>query len=178
VSTPGRAIDAGVGYVPEDRHREGYVSMLSIEDNIAASVLPRLGKWGLVKPGARQRMARDLSRTLDVACSSTAQTVGSLSGGNQQKVVLARALASNPDVLVLVHPTAGVDVASKDTLFEAVERERRRGAAVLIVSDEVDELKGCDRVLVFLRGRLSKTFGSTWDEREIVSAMEGVEERV
>ncbi len=178
VSRPGRAIEAGIGYVPEDRHRQGYVSMLSIEDNIATSVLPRLGRWGFVQPKERKRIAHDLSRSLDVACSSTDQTVGSLSGGNQQKVVLARALASKPDVLVLVHPTAGVDVASKDTLFAAIERERQRGAAVIIVSDEVDELKGCDRVLVFLRGRLSKTFGNTWEDREIVSAMEGVEERV
>lgn len=178
LSTPAKAIAAGVGYVPEDRHREGYVSMLSIEDNIATSVLPRLGRWGFIKPKERHRIAENLSQELDVACSSIEQTVGSLSGGNQQKVVMARAIASRPDVLVLVHPTAGVDVASKDTLFDAVERERQRGAAVIIVSDEVDELRGCDRVLAFMKGRHVKTFGSTWEAREVVAAIEGVEEHV
>ncbi|WP_307309057.1 sugar ABC transporter ATP-binding protein [Pseudarthrobacter enclensis] len=178
VSTPARAIAAGIGYVPEDRHREGYVPMLSIEDNIATSVLPRLGRWGFVKPQERRRLASNLSQELDVACSSTDQAVGSLSGGNQQKVVLARAMASRPEVLILVHPTAGVDVASKDTLFDAIERERQRGVAVIIVSDEVDELRGCDRVLAFMRGRHVKSFGSTWEAREIVAAMEGVEEHV
>lgn len=178
VSTPAKAISAGIGYVPEDRHREGYVSMLSIEDNIATTILPRLGRWGFVKPKERHRIASNLSRELDVACSSTGQAVGSLSGGNQQKVVLGRAMASRPDVLILVHPTAGVDVASKDTLFSAIERERERGAAVIIVSDEVDELRGCDRVLAFMRGRHIKTFGSTWEARDVVAAMEGVEEHV
>ena len=179
LGSAGAAIRAGIAFVPEDRHEEGYVAGLSIEDNINASVLDRLGRWGLVSPRRRAERPRALVKTLDVACSSTAQHVGSLSGGNQQKVVLGRALATGPRVLVLIHPTAGVDVASKDTLFDAVEAEAARGTAVLVVSDEVDELQRCDRVEVFLRGRHSRSFpDGEWTDHEMVSAMEGVEEHV
>jgi simple sugar transport system ATP-binding protein len=103
--------------------------------------------------------------------------VGSLSGGNQQKVVLARALASEPEVLVLVHPTAGVDVASKETLFDAVDAVRRTGVGVLLVSDEVDELKECDRVVVLVQGKVTQTFDKDWEDRDMVAAMEGVDVR-
>lgn len=172
------AIESGLAFVPEDRHAAGYVPMLSIEDNIASSVLPRLGRRGMVSGARRKALADDLSSRLDVASSSTRQHVGSLSGGNQQKVVLARALASEPEVLILVHPTAGVDVASKETLFDAVDAARRRGVGVLLVSDEVDELQECDRVVVLVQGRVTRTFGTDWNDHDMVAAMEGVDSHV
>ena len=175
VRGPRSAIDSGIGFVPEDRHRAGYVPMLSIEDNIATTVLARLGSRGLVSTSRRSVLAEDLRERLDVACSSTKQEVGSLSGGNQQKVVFARALASDPSVLVLVHPTAGVDVASKETLFDTVDAARRKGVGVLVVSDEVDELKECDRVIVLVQGRVTQEFGSEWNDHDMVAAMEGVQ---
>lgn len=178
IDSPGQAVRAGIAYVPEDRHAAGYVPMLSIEDNIATSVFHRLGRGGLVSERRRRALAETLCSRLDVASSSTAQTVGSLSGGNQQKVVLARALATEPEVLVLVHPTAGVDVASKETLFDAVDAVRRDGVGVLLVSDEVDELKECDRVVVMVQGRQTRTFDGDWHDRDMVAAMEGVDERV
>lgn len=178
VRGPRGAIDAGIGFVPEDRHRSGYVPMLSIEDNIATTVLSRLGSRGYVSGARRTGLAKELRQRLDVACSSTKQEVGSLSGGNQQKVVFARALASDPSVLVLVHPTAGVDVASKETLFDTVDAARRKGVGVLIVSDEVDELKECDRVVVLVQGRVTKEFGSDWNDHDLVAAMEGVQTHV
>jgi simple sugar transport system ATP-binding protein len=171
---PGQAIRSGIAYVPEDRHAAGYVPALSIEDNIATSVYSRLGRRGFVSGAKRRQLAEDLSGRLDVASSSTRQNVGSLSGGNQQKVVLARALASEPEVLVLVHPTAGVDVASKETLFDTVDAVRRSGVGVLLVSDEVDELKECDRVVVLVQGKVAQTFGKDWEDRDMVAAMEGV----
>jgi simple sugar transport system ATP-binding protein len=176
--TPRRAIEAGIAYVPEDRHTAGYVSMLSIEDNIATPVLSRLGRGGWVSGSQRRKLAEDLRGRLDVACSSTDQEVGSLSGGNQQKVVLARALASDPEVLVLVHPTAGVDVASKETLFDTVDAARRQGVGVLLVSDEVDELQECDRVVVLVQGIVRDQFGREWKDRDMVAAMEGVDAHV
>jgi simple sugar transport system ATP-binding protein len=175
---PGAAISAGIGFVPEDRHRSGYVPMLSIEDNIATTVLSRLGARGYVSGARRAALAEELRERLDVACSSTKQEVGSLSGGNQQKVVLARALASDPSVLVLVHPTAGVDIASKETLFDTVDEARRNGVGILLVSDEVDELKECDRVLVLVQGRVTKEFGNEWHDHDMVAAMEGVQTHV
>jgi simple sugar transport system ATP-binding protein len=178
IRTPREAIQSGLAFVPEDRHAAGYVPMLSIEDNIATSVLPRLGRRGLVSGAKRKALAEELSTRLDVASSSTRQHVGSLSGGNQQKVVLARALASDPEVLILVHPTAGVDVASKETLFDAVDAARRRGVGVLLVSDEVDELQECDRVVVLVQGRVTRTFGTDWSDHDMVAAMEGVDANV
>ncbi len=178
IDGPRVAIDAGMGFVPEDRHSAGYVPMLSIEDNIAAPVLSRLGARGFVSGARRAALADGLRQRLDVACSSIRQEVGSLSGGNQQKVVFARALASDPSVLVLVHPTAGVDVASKETLFDAVDAARHKGVGVLLVSDEVDELKECDRVMVLVQGRVTKHFGSEWNDHEMVAAMEGVDTHV
>jgi simple sugar transport system ATP-binding protein len=88
--------------------------------------------------------------------------------------VMARALASNPSVLVLVNPTAGVDVASKQALQDIVEQTRARGAGVLLASDELDDLAACDRVIVMLEGRVVKELAAGWTESELVSTMEGV----
>jgi simple sugar transport system ATP-binding protein len=103
------------------------------------------------------------------------QPVLELSGGNQQKVVIGRALASSPRVLVLVYPTQGVDVASKEAIFDIVARTQARGAAALIVSDELDELRSCQRVLVVFKGRIVREFGANWGERELIAAIEGVD---
>jgi simple sugar transport system ATP-binding protein len=98
--------------------------------------------------------------------------VAELSGGNQQKTVLGRALASSPGVLVLVGPTAGVDIASKEALYETI---RSLGdAAVLLVSDELEELAMCDRVLVMFDGRIVRELDDGWNDGELVAAMEGV----
>ena len=88
---------------------------------------------------------------------------------------MGRALASDPVVLVLVHPTQGVDIASKESLFNIVARSREAGTAVLIVSDDLDELVACDRLLVIFKGRLVNEFGANWRDQEVVAAMEGVE---
>jgi simple sugar transport system ATP-binding protein len=98
-----------------------------------------------------------------------------LSGGNQQKAVFGRALTSSPSVLVLVSPTAGVDVASKAALLVAVlETRTTSGVAVILVSDELDELRACDRVLVMVRGQITAEFDEGWLDEEIVAAMEGM----
>ena len=106
--------------------------------------------------------------------ASQDQPVGELSGGNQQKTVMGRALASDPKLLVLVHPTQGVDIVSKESLFAIVEKARAGGTAVLIISDDLDELFVCDRVLVVFKGRITSSFGADWHEREVVAAIEGV----
>jgi simple sugar transport system ATP-binding protein len=113
-------------------------------------------------------------RTLEIVASSTEQPIGELSGGNQQKAVMGRALASEPKVLVVLHPMQGVDIASKAALFGILERARAAGAAVLMVSDDLDELVACDRVLVIFRGRLVAEFGADWRDHELVAAIEGV----
>ena len=123
-TSPGRvdrAIAQGIGFVPGDRHARGFCSNLSTEENLTMSVLGRLGRFGLVDPGLRTDAAQRLIDDLDIVASSPRQPIAELSGGNQQKVVLGRALASDPRVLVLVNPTAGVDVESRRLLLEAVQ---------------------------------------------------------
>ena len=87
---------------------------------------------------------------------------------------MGRALASDPKVLVLVYPTQGVDVASKEALFDIVAKAQAAGTGVLLVSDDVDELQACDRILVIFKGRLAAGFGPGWSERGLIGAMEGV----
>ena len=175
---PGLVIDArrkGVGYVPRDRHRRGIVPQLSLAENLTMTILEQLGSAGLVRPAERDRVAARLVRSLEIVAASTEQPVAELSGGNQQKTVMGRALASAPKVLVVEHPTQGVDIASKEALFGILEQARAAGTGVLIVSDDLDELVGCDRVLVIFRGRLVGEFGAGWRDHELVAAIEGVE---
>jgi simple sugar transport system ATP-binding protein len=168
-------IAVGVGYVPEDRHERGLVPFLGAEENLTMSVLDRLSaKLGVVRLGRRRERAEELIGALDVKVSSPDQLVSELSGGNQQKCVMGRALASEPRVLVLIKPTAGVDIASKEALYGIVRRTCAGGAGALVVSDEVDELGICDRVLVMHRGRITAEFGPERSDDELVAAMEGM----
>jgi simple sugar transport system ATP-binding protein len=168
------AIAHGIGYVPHDRHAEGFAPNLSIEENMTLTILDRLARFGLIFPRGRRQLAANVMRSLEVVASGPQQQVSELSGGNQQKVVVGRALLAEPRALVVVTPTAGVDVAAKEALFETLTASPELG--VLVVSDELDELGHCDRVLVMFEGRLVAEFG-TWHERELVAAMEGVDER-
>jgi simple sugar transport system ATP-binding protein len=166
------AIEHGIGFVPQDRRKEGFAPNLSIEENVTLTVMDRLGRFGFVSPRRREEVARELMDSLEVVASGPEQLVAELSGGNQQKVVVARALTSKPRAMVVVSPTAGVDVASKEALFETLTSFT--DVPVLVVSDELDELAHCDRVLVMFDGRLTHTFDA-WDEHELVAAMEGVQ---
>lgn len=169
--------EAGVGYVPRDRHALGIIPQLSVAENLTVTIVERLAKAGFISPAARQESAGGLIRSLEIVVSSQDQPISELSGGNQQKSVMGRALASDPKVLVLVHPTQGVDIASKESLFGIVENARAGGTAVLVVSDDLDELVGCDRVLVIFKGELVKEFGASWRDEELVAAIEGVSSR-
>jgi simple sugar transport system ATP-binding protein len=113
-------------------------------------------------------------RSLAVKTASLEAPILSLSGGNQQKVVMARALATQPPVLVLIAPTAGVDVRSKQTLLDVVEQARTEGSGVLMVSDELDDLRICDRVIVMFHGRAVIEMAQGWRDNDLVAAMEGI----
>jgi simple sugar transport system ATP-binding protein len=165
------AIEAGVGYVPEDRHAAGFAPNLSVEENVTASVTRRFGRLGFIHPERRQQLARRLVEDLQIKVVDTRQLTCDLSGGNQQKAVMARALASDPTVLVLISPTAGVDIASKRALFDIIGRST---AGVLLVSDQLDELALCDRVLVMFEGRIVAELGSGRTDEQLVATMEGM----
>ena len=169
------ALDAGVGLVPQDRHREGLVPQLSIGENVTMTVPDRISRRGFISPARRDAVARDVISDLAIKATGPDVAVSDLSGGNQQKTVMARALASDPKLLVLITPTAGVDVRSKQTLLGVVDEVRGRGSTVLVVSDELDDLRICDRVLVMFQGRVVAEKPRGWTDNELVAAMEGVD---
>jgi simple sugar transport system ATP-binding protein len=170
------ALQRGVGYVPEDRHARGFVPTLGVAENLTLPILKLLSRWGIVSTARVSTTAAALAQRLQVVASSGDQPVAELSGGNQQKVVVGRALAAHPSLLVVVSPTVGVDVASKEALLGVIDETRADGTAVLLVSDDLDELRICTRVLVVRRGRIVKEFREApWDRRELIAAAEGLE---
>ena len=130
----------------------------------------------MVSSRERDRIAQSQVEKLQIVASSLEQPVSNLSGGNQQKVVVGRALAREPSVLVVVNPTVGVDVASKEALLDAIGRARDQGMAVLLVSDDFEDLRICTRLQVMVRGRIAREFNQPpWDRQELISAVEGLE---
>ncbi|MEV1327988.1 sugar ABC transporter ATP-binding protein [Micromonospora costi] len=168
------ALAAGLGYLPQDRHREGLVPLLSVAENATLPIAGRLGRAGIVAPARRRAAAERMIQTYDIKTDGPHQPVSDLSGGNAQKVVLARALANEPTALVMVSPTAGVDVRSKASLLGAVTDAAARGTGVLVVSDELDDLRSCDRVLVMFHGQVIRDVPRGWTDADLVSAVEGV----
>jgi simple sugar transport system ATP-binding protein len=167
---------AGIGIVPQDRHREGLVLGMSVAENLTMTIPDKLGPLGFIRPGVVSRVSNQMIDKLGIKTDGHSQPVSSLSGGNQQKVVLGRALARNPGVLILINPTSGVDVASKAALFASICEVADSGAAVVLISDELEELEMCDRVLVIRSHRMTREFTASWLGRDLVAAMEGVAE--
>ncbi|MCX4759765.1 sugar ABC transporter ATP-binding protein [Streptomyces sp. NBC_01275] len=168
------ALAAGVGLVPEDRHLQGLVNNRSVAENATLTVTGQLGPFGTVLPSRTRVFAQRMIRDLDIKTPGAGTPVSALSGGNQQKVVVARALATDPRVLVAVRPTNGVDVRSKEFLLRRIRQVADGGKAALIVSDELDDLRGCDRVVVMFHGRVVAEFAPGWRDEQMVAAMEGV----
>jgi simple sugar transport system ATP-binding protein len=152
------AIRAGVAYVPEDRLTEGVFAEQSIERNIAISALSSLtGRAGWIRPAFLRRMVGQWMADLRIQAPSASVPVASLSGGNQQKVVLGRWLATHAKVLILNGPTVGIDVGAKSEVHEKIREFARQGMAVLLISDDLPELvEVCRRILVMHRGRIVK----------------------
>jgi simple sugar transport system ATP-binding protein len=169
------ALKAGAGFVPQDRHHQGFVPEMSIADNGTLTIPERLGPPGFIEGRRRDAFARSMIENLAIKTPGPELPVSGLSGGNQQKVVMARALANDPKVLVLINPTAGVDVRSKEFLLGKVEEIAESGTGVLIASDELDDLRMCDRVLVMFQGRVVTEKAGGWHDHELVAAMEGVD---
>ncbi|XVS61572.1 sugar ABC transporter ATP-binding protein [Actinosynnema sp. CA-299493] len=169
------ALAAGVGFVPQDRHHQGLVPGMSIADNATLTIPRRLGPAGFIDGRRRDDIAEAMIGKLAIKTPGPELPVSGLSGGNQQKVVMARALAGDPELLVLINPTAGVDVRSKEFLLGKVEEVAETGTGVLIASDELDDLRLCDRVLVVFQGRVVAETARGWHDHQLVAAMEGVD---
>jgi simple sugar transport system ATP-binding protein len=170
------ALRAGIGYIPEDRQAEGFVPLLGAAENIAMTITDRISRAGFVSPKRREERAAPLARRLSLVSAGLGQQVRELSGGNQQKVTVARALASDPALIVAITPTRGVDVASKELLLAELDRiTSETGASLLLASDELDDLVICDRVLVLVRGEIFTEFTEPpFDREALIAATEGL----
>jgi ribose transport system ATP-binding protein len=181
-ASPARRWRQGVGLVSEDRQGEGLAAALSVADNLTLSALRGLGPGPLVSPRGQEQASRRWIERLDIRCRSPRQPVRALSGGNQQKVALARLLHAEVDVLLLDEPTRGIDVGAKAEIYRLIDRlARGEGTAaprgVLIVSSYLPELLGvCDRIAVMRRGRLgpARPVGEL-DEHRIMREATGAE---
>ncbi len=160
ITRPAQAIAAGLCLAPEDRRQEGLILTDSVAANISLPSLPSLTSLGMVRREAETKLAQSFSDRLGVRTPSLRQVVGLLSGGNQQKVVLARWLALAPHVLILDEPTRGVDVGAKREIYLLMNQLAQQGVALLMISSDLEEILGVsDRVLVMHEGRLAGDLG-------------------
>ncbi len=172
-ATPARRWDQGMGLVSEDRKNEGLALSMSIADNATLSRLTGLGLMGFISPARQETAAQRWVEKLAVKCRSPRQRIGDLSGGNQQKVAIARLLHHDVDVLLLDEPTRGIDVGSKAQIYALINELAQSGKAVLVVSSYLPELMGiCDRIAVMCRGRLgpARPVASVTEESIMIEA--------
>lgn len=157
--TPAQAQALGIGYVPEERRSEGLVLAMSIADNVTLSRLRAFSRMGLMRRSAQHQAAGSMTDRLTVRGAELDAPVARLSGGNQQKVVLAKALIQDPRVILLDEPTRGVDVGAKSEIYRIIDDLARAGNAIVLVSSEMAEvLAMSDRVLVMREGRVAGLF--------------------
>jgi L-arabinose transport system ATP-binding protein len=150
------AIHQGIGFAPEDRKREALVLDRSVKDNISLVILRKISRLRFVRRRQEQRIVDDLVARLRVKTPSIEQAVRKLSGGNQQKVVLARWLARDPDVLILDEPTRGVDVGAKAEIYRLIDELAAQGMGVIFISSELPEILGVsDRIVVMQHGQVT-----------------------
>jgi ribose transport system ATP-binding protein len=169
-SPPQRRIQQGLGFLSEDRKAEGLALGRSIEDNLTYSALARHARWGWISRRSRRSAVRHWMERLRIKAMGPGQPVGVLSGGNQQKVAIARLLHQQADVLLLDEPTRGIDVGSKSEIYRLIGELAAEGKAILVVSSYLPELFGiCDRICVMSRGRLSAARPtSEWSEATLM----------
>jgi rhamnose transport system ATP-binding protein len=158
IHSPADAIEAGIAYVPEDRRRHGVIQELSIVLNGSLAILPRLTRRGLLDQTRERELAAFYAERLRLRADTLYASVSTLSGGNQQKVALARWLATNPSILILDEPTQGIDVGAKAEIHLLMGELAATGMAILMISSELPEILGmCDRIAVMRGGRISAT---------------------
>ncbi len=178
-TSPRAMWDAGMGMLSEDRKTEGLAQIMSIADNLTLSNLEPLGKWGFIFPRMQRAAAAMWGKRLELKCRDVMQPVSDLSGGNQQKVAIARLLHHDADILLLDEPTRGIDVGSKAAIYKIIDNlasgQAGKQRAVIMVSSYFPELLGtCDRIAVMSRGVLCEPRpADEWTEHALVLAATG-----
>jgi ABC-type sugar transport system ATPase subunit len=159
ITSPGQAMKLGVAYIPEDRGTQGLVRQMRIRENISMAILGSLTRMGMVNRPAERRVGEDMIRQLNIIATSGEQVVNKLSGGNQQKVVVGKWLASKPRLLIVDEPTRGVDVGAKAEIHRLMSELAQQGLGILMISSELPEVLGMsDRILVMRQGALVAEF--------------------
>jgi ribose transport system ATP-binding protein len=158
--------------IPEDRKTEGLMLPMSVRDNLSMASLSRLSRLGLVDHAAESKAIDEMIALLGIKTDGTAVPVGTLSGGNQQKIVIAKWLMTRPKVILLNDPTRGIDVGTKAEIYQLLRKLADAGSAILYYSTDYDELVGCcDRVLVMYDGAVRRVLsGAEITERALVGS--------
>jgi ABC-type sugar transport system ATPase subunit len=169
--SPRDAMRRGIGLVPEDRRTEGLMFSMSVLENASLATLNRAARMGFLRTARERGQLQSVSRQVALQCPSPETCVSHLSGGNQQKVLLARWLLLHPDVLFLDDPTRGIDVAAKQDIYRMIEELAEAGKAVMLVSSELPELlRCCHRILVLREGRVTAIFAAADATQEKIMA--------
>ncbi len=172
IRRPDDAIDKGIGFAPEDRKREGLILIRSVLENASLAILRRLSRFHFVRSGLERSVVTGYVEQLRVRTPSIDQEVGKLSGGNQQKVVLARWLAAKPKVLILDEPTRGIDVGAKAEIYRLIDDLANDGLGIMFISSELPELLGlADRIYVMQNGRITGELAGASATEEAVLAL-------
>ena len=172
IRRPDDAIAKGIGFAPEDRKREGLVLIRSVLENASLAILPRVSVLHFVRRGLERSIVSGFIEKLRVRTPSVDQEVGKLSGGNQQKVVLARWLAARPKILILDEPTRGIDVGAKAEIYRLVDDLANQGLGIMFISSELPELLGlADRIYVMQNGRITGELPAAEASEEAVMAL-------
>lgn len=167
--TPKEALKAGIGLIPEDRKSQGVILGLSIRENISYSVLGRISKAGIIKKKEEHKLTDAYVESLRIKTPSKEQLVKNLSGGNQQKVVLAKMMAIDCDILIFDEPTRGIDVGAKQEIYNLMCELVKRGKSIIMISSEMPELIGMStRILVMSNGRISGEFSKEEATQEAI----------
>ena len=175
IGSPLQAMERGLGFVPEDRKKQGLVAGMSCRENVTLASLGRLNAWGFVRQAEELRIVSDCFERLSVRAAGFDVAVGSLSGGNQQKLVLAKWLARNSQILILDEPTRGIDIAAKSEIHHLILELASRGRAILLISSELPELLALStRVIVLRKGRVAGALErEEANEQRIMAMMAG-----
>jgi rhamnose transport system ATP-binding protein len=173
IRNPGEAMQCGVAYVPEDRGTQGLVRQMRVRENVSLTVLRSLTQGGFINGRQERTLAQDKVKEMAVRTPSIEQVVGKLSGGNQQKIVVSKWLATRPRVLIMDEPTRGIDVGAKAEIHRLMCDLARQGMAIIMISSELPEVLGMsDRVLVMRGGRIVAEFSREQaTQQAVVTAM-------
>lgn len=174
ISSPAEAIENGLFMVPESRKEEGLFLEASILDNLMISTLTARSNKNFLSRKSMENAALKVAEKVDLRFSSIAQPAGSLSGGNQQKILFGRAIEIAPKILIVDEPTRGVDIAAKRAIHQILIDLAKQGIAILFISSEIEEVLGvCDRVLVIHRGKVQSEFKAPFDQTNVMAAFFG-----